>query len=144
MPGGKVKLKEKPVVTLSQVQRNKNKSVTVIYGLDKFGVKLGDAAKAMGKKFACGSSVVKNAQNEDEINVQGDVLDDLVDFLKEKWNVSYLLYASYIARLMMTLLSSRRIRRRRNSLVTLSLYKCVNTWLPNQRYNVGIMSYDNA
>jgi len=87
MPGGKVKVKqEKPLIHVSQVQRNKNKFVTVVSGLDKFGVKLSDASKLFGKKFACGASVVKN-NNDEEINVQGDIIDDIIDFMHEKWNI---------------------------------------------------------
>lgn len=37
--------------------RTKRKTTTTISGLDNYGVKLADAAKIMGKKFACGASV---------------------------------------------------------------------------------------
>ena len=36
-------------------------------------MKLAEAAKLLGKKFACGSSVTKNALEKDQIEVQGDV-----------------------------------------------------------------------
>lgn len=39
------------------------------------------AAKLFGTKFACGSSVT----GDDEIVIQGDVKDDLFDFIPEKW-----------------------------------------------------------
>ena len=39
------------------------------------------ASKAFGSKFACGSSVT----GDDEIVIQGDVKDDLFDFIPEKW-----------------------------------------------------------
>ena len=44
-------------------------------------IDLKDASKAFSKKFSCGSSI----QGEDEIEIQGDVKDDLFDFLPEKW-----------------------------------------------------------
>lgn len=50
--------------------RNKRKCVTTVRGLDLFGIKLGDAAKKFGKKFACGASVVKDASGKEEIDVQ--------------------------------------------------------------------------
>ena len=50
--------------------RNKRKCVTTVRGLDLFGVKLADAAKKFGKKFACGASVVKDAAGKEEIDVQ--------------------------------------------------------------------------
>lgn len=39
------------------------------------------AAKFFGTKFACGSSVT----GDDEIVVQGDIKDDLLDMIPEKW-----------------------------------------------------------
>jgi len=86
LPGGKVKKAEKPIVYLSRVQRNKKKYITVVSGLDKFGIKLTDAARVFAKKFSCGASVIKGA--EEEIDVQGDIIDEMVDFLEEKWEIS--------------------------------------------------------
>lgn len=45
------------------------------------GVDLKVAAKYFGTKFACGSSVT----GDDEIVIQGDVKDDLFDFIPEKF-----------------------------------------------------------
>ena len=42
-------------------------------------------AKELGKKFATGSSVTKTAAGGEEITVQGDVSDDLYDWLQEKY-----------------------------------------------------------
>ena len=36
-------------------------------------------------RFACGSSVAKNNQNQDEIVVQGDFSDDLHDLILAQW-----------------------------------------------------------
>jgi density-regulated protein DRP1 len=56
-----VKKKEKPEVLIERNVRNKRKCITTVKGLELFGVKLADAAKVFGKKFACGASVVKGA-----------------------------------------------------------------------------------
>jgi density-regulated protein DRP1 len=40
-------------------------------------------------RFACGSSVAKNNQNQDEIVVQGDFSDDILKLILTNWsNVS--------------------------------------------------------
>ena len=39
------------------------------------------AAKSFGQKFACGTSVT----GDDEIIIQGDVKEDVIDFIQEKW-----------------------------------------------------------
>ena len=40
-------------------------------------------------RFACGSSVAKNNQNQDEIVVQGDFSDELLKMILSNWtNVS--------------------------------------------------------
>ncbi|GKC69323.1 translation machinery-associated protein 22-like protein, partial [Tanacetum coccineum] len=61
LPGGKTKKKDKQEVIIEKVTRNKRKSITTLKGLDLFvlGVKLSDASKKLGKKFATGASVVK-------------------------------------------------------------------------------------
>ena len=43
---------------------------TTVTGLELFGIKLPEAAKAFGKKFACGCSVVKNAAGAEQIDMQ--------------------------------------------------------------------------
>ena len=45
-------------------------------------IDLKDASKFFASKFSCGSSV----SGDDEIVIQGDVKDDLFDFLPEKWS----------------------------------------------------------
>eukprot|EP01111_Echinosteliopsis_oligospora_P002127 TRINITY_DN1310_c7_g1_i1.p1 TRINITY_DN1310_c7_g1~~TRINITY_DN1310_c7_g1_i1.p1 ORF type:complete len:186 (+),score=57.03 TRINITY_DN1310_c7_g1_i1:74-631(+) len=84
LPGGKKKKTEVPSVTVARTQRNKRKFVTTVTGLESFGIKLGDAAKLFAKKFSCGSSVVKGPTVE-EIDVQGDVLHEIVEFILEKY-----------------------------------------------------------
>jgi len=89
LPGGKLKKKDPMTVTVARVQRNKRKYVTVVRGLENFGVKLGDASKAFSKKFSCGASVVKGSMGNDEIDVQGDVSDDLASFLESQFKVPF-------------------------------------------------------
>uniref|UniRef100_A0A8R1DSD3 Density-regulated protein n=1 Tax=Caenorhabditis japonica TaxID=281687 RepID=A0A8R1DSD3_CAEJA len=68
-------------VTLQREPRGK-KSVTVIKGLATFEIDLKVASKLFAQKFACGSSVT----GADEIVIQGDVKDDLLDLIPEKWS----------------------------------------------------------
>ncbi|WZZ30492.1 hypothetical protein YC2023_013893 [Brassica napus] len=59
LPGGKLKKKERQEVIIEKVVRNKRKCITIVKGLELFGIKLSDASKKLGKKFATGASVVK-------------------------------------------------------------------------------------
>ncbi|KAI9202207.1 translation initiation factor SUI1 [Polychytrium aggregatum] len=79
------KLKQSAKVTIKRVERTKRKCVIVVTGLESFNIDLKKAAKIFASKFACGSSVTKNAAGQDEIVVQGDVQDDLFELLLEKY-----------------------------------------------------------
>ena len=58
--------------------------MTVITGLENHGKELKKVAKEFGKKFATGSSVTKRADGQgEEITVQGDVADDVEEFILE-------------------------------------------------------------
>jgi density-regulated protein len=72
-------------VLIKRVERNKRKYVTTISGLEEHGLDLKKIAKELGKKFATGSSVTKTASGGEEITVQGDVSDDVYDWLTEKY-----------------------------------------------------------
>ncbi|KDP33840.1 hypothetical protein JCGZ_07411 [Jatropha curcas] len=85
LPGGKIKKKEKQEVVIEKVTRNKRKCITTVKGLDLFGVKLSDASKKLGKKFATGASVVKGPTEKEQIDVQGDIAYDIVDFITDTW-----------------------------------------------------------
>lgn len=63
--GGKKK-KAPAEIHLALGQRKGKKQVTIVYGLDLFGIKLKEAAKAAKRKFATGSSVttVRYARRE--------------------------------------------------------------------------------
>lgn len=67
--GKKKKLPSEVITTLAQ--RKGKKQVTVVYGLDLFGIKLADAAKVSKKKFATGASVARSADNRDVVEIQG-------------------------------------------------------------------------
>ncbi|KAJ6819229.1 translation machinery-associated protein 22 [Iris pallida] len=85
LPGGKIKKKEKQEVIIEKIVRNKRKCVTVVKGLELFGVKLSDASKKLGKKFATGASVVKGPTEKEQIDVQGDISYDIVEFITDTW-----------------------------------------------------------
>ena len=70
--------------------------MTSIYGLDIFGVDLKKAAKMFANRFACGSSVAKNNQGQDEIVVQGDFSDELYQLILSNWpNVNISTWHNY-------------------------------------------------
>mmetsp|Transcript_3258 Transcript_3258/g.6536 ORF Transcript_3258/g.6536 Transcript_3258/m.6536 type:complete len:156 (+) Transcript_3258:94-561(+) len=83
--GKKKKKKNVPMIVLERNTRNKRKCVTTISGLDLFGVKLNEAAKMFGKKFASGASVTKNAENKEQIDCQGDFLDQAVELILKQY-----------------------------------------------------------
>ncbi|CAI9100593.1 OLC1v1037722C1 [Oldenlandia corymbosa var. corymbosa] len=85
LPGGKVKKKEKQEIIIEKVTRNKRKCITTVKGLELFGVKLSDASKKLGKKFATGASVVKGPTEKEQIDVQGDIFYDIVEFITDTW-----------------------------------------------------------
>jgi hypothetical protein len=89
-------------------------------------VELKKAAKMFANRFACGSSVAKNNQNQDEIVVQGDFSDELLDLILANWpHVSLCGYLEadqlwnglltcmwYITRFLRIILTWSKIRRR--------------------------------
>jgi len=83
----KVLAEDKQKVIMCKEVRSKKKAVTVVSGLETFGVKLKDAAKCFGKKFAASSSVKETPQGTMEIVIQGDVLYDLPDLLTKEFKV---------------------------------------------------------
>ncbi|KAH9236133.1 hypothetical protein K456DRAFT_1890850 [Colletotrichum gloeosporioides 23] len=75
----------KSTVTIKRIERNKRKFVTSVSGLERFGLENKKVAKEFGKKFATGSSVTKTPSGSEEIVVQGDVSDEIEEFLLEKY-----------------------------------------------------------
>jgi len=97
MPGGKVKKKQAVCILVQRLQRNKRKFVTVVTGLEHFGVKLKDAAQAFKKKFSCGSSVVAGECGKpDEIDIQGDFVRDTIPLLLKKFPDNVVIENIYI------------------------------------------------
>ncbi|KAG0238335.1 Translation machinery-associated protein 22 [Actinomortierella wolfii] len=74
-------------VAIKRIERTKKKCVTSVFGLENFDVDLKKAAKLFANKFACGASVTKNNQGNDEIVVQGDVSDEIFDMILEQWPI---------------------------------------------------------
>jgi len=74
-------------VTIKRVERNKRKYVTAVSGLEAFGLENKKMAKELGKKFATGASVTKLPSGGEEIVVQGDVSDEIEEFLLDKYPV---------------------------------------------------------
>ncbi|MCJ1337610.1 Translation machinery-associated protein 22 [Bachmanniomyces sp. S44760] len=72
-------------VLIKRVERNKRKYVTAVSGLEAHGLDLKKVAKDFGKKFATGSSVTKTASGGEEITVQGDVSDEIYDWITENY-----------------------------------------------------------
>ncbi|KAI8476861.1 MAG: hypothetical protein J3K34DRAFT_381894 [Monoraphidium minutum] len=89
--------KSAPQIVLESATRNKKKCVTTISGLEGFGVKLSEAAKVFGKKFACGASVVKTAIGGEEIDMQarggrgggGDYVNQLAELVVKNYGASH-------------------------------------------------------
>lgn len=75
-------------VILKRIERGKRKYVTAIANLQTFpGVEIKPAAKKLAQRFATGASVTKTVEGKDEIVVQGDLVDDIEEFLIEKYNI---------------------------------------------------------
>lgn len=83
--GSKKKNKGAPMIVLEKNVRNKKKCITTISGLDMFGVKLNEAAKMFGKKFASGASVNKTAEGKEQIDCQGDFLDQAAELILKQY-----------------------------------------------------------
>jgi density-regulated protein DRP1 len=84
----KKKNKDAPMVVLEKNVRNKKKCITTISGLDTFGVKLSEAAKMFGKKFASGASVNKTPDGKEQIDCQGDFLDSAAELILKQYKDS--------------------------------------------------------
>ena len=60
---------------------------TEVSGLEHFGLDLKKIAKEFGKKFATGSSVTKTASGGEEITVQGDVSEDIEEWILDNHDI---------------------------------------------------------
>lgn len=79
--------KQSKEVVMTVTQRNKRKSITTVAGLDLFDVPLPEVSKLFSKRFACGSTVTKNASQKDVVEVQGDVPAEIAEILVQKYGV---------------------------------------------------------
>lgn len=79
--------KQSKEVVMTVTQRNKRKSITTVAGLDLFDVSLPEVSKLFSKRFACGSTVTKNASMKDVVEVQGDVPVEIAEILVQKYSV---------------------------------------------------------
>ena len=70
-------------VVVGRSMRARKKYVTLVRGLKTCDLNMKKCSKAFGQKFACGSSIT----GDDEITVQGDVIDDMMDFIVEELGV---------------------------------------------------------
>ncbi|KAI9869061.1 MAG: Translation machinery-associated protein 22 [Trichoglossum hirsutum] len=68
-------------ILIKRVERSKRKYVTAVSGLEAHGLELKKVAKELGKKFATGSSVTKVPSGGEEIVVQGDLSDEIYDWI---------------------------------------------------------------
>jgi len=76
-------------VVIARVQRQKRKFVTVVSGLDTVpNLKMKDASKALGKKYASGASINESANGKSkEVVIQGDVASVIAGFIATEFNV---------------------------------------------------------
>lgn len=82
------KKKENCVVYISKSSRKGRKRLTFVTGLEDFeGVNIKDACKSLGKRFACSSSLSKTDAGQQQIQLQGDCIAELMDVLPEMFGV---------------------------------------------------------
>ncbi|CAI5736491.1 unnamed protein product [Hyaloperonospora brassicae] len=82
------KRKENCIVTISKSSRKGRKRLTFVTGLEDIeGVNIKEACKSMGKKFACSSSLSKTDQGQQQIQLQGDCVTELLEVLPEVFGV---------------------------------------------------------
>jgi density-regulated protein DRP1 len=74
-------------VIIKRIERGKRKYVTAIANLQLFNVDMKKAAKQMANKFARGASVSKTVEGKEEIVVQGDLVDEIEEFIVETFGV---------------------------------------------------------
>ena len=72
-------------ITIKRIERTKRKYVTAVSGLEAFGLDFKKVSKDFGKKFATGASVTKLPGGGEEITVQGDLSEDIEEFILEKY-----------------------------------------------------------
>jgi density-regulated protein DRP1 len=79
-------------VKIYKTKRGQKKTICFFVGLQQYGVVLKDASKIMGKKFACGASVVTDPKYGECIEIQGDI-EKQYEIMKKIINVDLEKYA---------------------------------------------------
>ena len=74
-------------VIIKRIERGKRKYVTAIANLQPFDVDMKKAAKMMANKFARGASVSKTVEGKEEIVVQGDLVDEIEEFVVAEFGI---------------------------------------------------------
>ena len=74
-------------VIMEKVSRSRKKCLTVVTGVDGYGLRLKDVAKAIAKKFAASATVSKRAAGGEEIQVQGDISATLPPLLRDEFKI---------------------------------------------------------
>jgi len=72
-------------ITIKRCERTKRKHQIIVTGLDQYEIELKKAAKLFSSRFACGSSVTKNAAGVEEIVVQGDVQEEIKELILKNY-----------------------------------------------------------
>lgn len=70
-------------ILIKRIPRTKHKNIIAISNLDQFDFDMKKLAKTFASKFATGSSVSKNVEKENEIVIQGDVGEEVQEYLEE-------------------------------------------------------------
>ncbi|KAF5094691.1 hypothetical protein DV451_004946 [Geotrichum candidum] len=70
-------------VTIKRIERSKRKHVIAIQGLEVFEIDLKKLSKTFASRFATGASVTKSVEGKDEIIIQGDVGDEVEEYVTE-------------------------------------------------------------
>lgn len=69
-------------IIIKREARTKRKSIVAISGLEVFEIDMKKLAKTFASKFATGCSVSKNAEKKDEVVIQGDVMEEVENYLQ--------------------------------------------------------------
>lgn len=70
-------------VLISRIARSKRKHVIAIQGLEVFDIDMKKLSKTFASRFATGASVTKAADGRDEIVIQGDVGDEVEQYITD-------------------------------------------------------------
>ncbi|CAD8048732.1 unnamed protein product [Paramecium sonneborni] len=77
----KVKVTESEMVYIKVKERNRNKFITTLSGLEKHGLDIKEAQKKISKKFGCGSSI----NEKGAIELQGDLSVELEEWIPKEY-----------------------------------------------------------